>query len=129
MRLKAFAHLGYDPLRGDAEHLRECKGRHRLQHRRGTRDERQRDQQIRALLSDYLVDEHFRARRKHEAKHPVDEHDAEADSQSGAMRPDQFTCLAPDDRHLQFSRLGGFGAARLGGLSDLPAHRWTIDGS
>ena len=68
VRLDPAPHVGDRALRGHAEHLRQREGRDRLDERRGAGRQRERHQQLGALLPDDVVDQVLRGRRQHEAR-------------------------------------------------------------
>ena len=114
VRLDPPPHVGDRPLRGDAEHLRQREGRHRLDDGRGTGRERQRHQQVGVPLADDVVDQELGRRRQDEPDQAVDEHERQTERQPSLARQDERTRFAPGrlSRDLLLGRLGWLRRAR-----------------
>ena len=95
VRLHALAHVGDGALRRHAEDLRERERGHRLHERGGAGRQRDRHEQIGAVLPDHFVDELLGRRRQHQAGQAADEHKDQADRQPAPVRPEQLARLAP----------------------------------
>ncbi len=119
--LHLLAHVGDRALGGDAHDLRQGERRRRLDERRAGGRERERNEQVGALLSDDVVDEELRARREHQPREPVDEHEREADRELTAVRPDEGARLLPDvgEGGLLFLRVGGHSVQSNRGIRDM----------
>ena len=104
VRLDLFAHLGDRALRRDAEHLRVRERGRRIDDRRRAGGHGELRQQLPMALLDHVVHQVLRRRRQHEAGEAVDEHQAEAESEPLAVRPDQPARFFPCARREGFLR-------------------------
>ena len=95
VRLHALAHVGDGALRGDAEDLRQPERGDGLHDGRGAGRERERQQQIGAVLADHFVDQPLGRRRQHQSGEAADEHQHEAEAEAPAVRPDELARFAP----------------------------------
>ena len=121
MLLDAAPHVGDGALGGDAQHLREGEGRHRLHQRRRTGRHRQRHQPFHASLADHVVDQVLGGGGKHESGRAVDEHQPEAQGEPAAAGGDQRAGFLPRRRgQLLLLRFVGAGAEAAGRLSGRP---------
>jgi hypothetical protein len=108
-------------LRRHAEHLRERERRHSLNEGRGTGSKRERQQQLRASLSDDIVNQVLGGGRQDEAGQTIDEHQRQPQRQAAAPRPDQRFGLLPRGGGQLLLAFGGCLAVGLrGGASVSP---------
>ncbi len=97
-RLDALAHVGDRALGRHPQGLREHERGDGLHQGRRTRGQGDGHEQFRAVLADDLVDQPLRGGGEHQARHPADQHQTEAETQTSPMRPDQLARLAPGGR-------------------------------
>ena len=91
----AAAHLGNRSLGGDAENERQEESGRGLDQRGGTGGQRQRPEQVRAMLANDLVDQNLGGCRQHEAAQPADGHEQEAKPEAATALPHELAGLAP----------------------------------
>ena len=116
VRLDVLAHLGDRALRGDAEHLRVGERRRRIDDGRRAGGQRQRRQQFPVALLNHVVHQVLGRRRQHEAGQAIDEHQAEAEREPLAVRPDEGARFFPGaGGEGLFRRFGGARRVRAGG--------------
>ena len=101
MLVYPLAHLGDRPLRGHAHHLGERKAAARLDDRRYPNRDRQRTEDIRAMLPDHLVNERLGAGGEHQTREAAHQHQQEAESQSVAVAPDEVARFLPGVGHVR----------------------------
>src|SRR5690606_24756675 len=89
-------HVGDGALARDADDLREREAGRGLDERGEGDDERERHEQVGAILPEHGVDRELRAGRQHQAGQPVHDHEGEADGQRAAVGGQELTRLPPD---------------------------------
>ncbi len=96
MGLDGAPHVGDGALARDADDLREREAGRGLDERGGGDDERQRQEQVCAVLREHVVDRELRAGRQHQAGQPVHDHEDEADGERAAVGGQELARLPPD---------------------------------
>jgi len=100
--LDVLTHIGYRALRGNAHDLRQRVCGDRLNDHGGGSPERQRNEQVGAVLPDYVIEKELGARRNDEPRTAIHEHDREADRERPAMPPDELSCFGPGSVVIDF---------------------------
>ena len=112
VRLDAAAHVGNRLLRRHPEDLRQGERGDGLHQRRAAGEQRQRHEQVGALLPDDVVNQILGGRRQHQSRQPVHQHQRQAEGEPAAPRDDERAGFLPGVRVVDFL-LGGI--VRLGG--------------
>jgi hypothetical protein len=101
-----FRNLGNRALRGDRHDLRQGEAGNRLNDGRGERRQCERKKQVRPLFANDVVDEVLRARREHEPRKAVDEHEGEADRERALVLRHELARLSPRSFRVELLLVG-----------------------
>ena len=104
--MNPLSHIHDRALGGNAHDLRQPERRRSLHDGGDAHGGGDRNQEIRPLLADHVVDQELGAPRQDQARQTIEDHQDQSDPHLPAMRPHQFPGLAPHHGRVQGSLLG-----------------------